>query len=413
LAALALSVTAAASVVVPTASSAQEDPNEQRDEVRERAGEVESEVDALEAQSGEIAAAIADLQANVATQQAELAEAERASAAAQEDVEEADAAVAEAEETISELDEATDAVVTEAFMNGPSTGGIDALTAESLSDAAVQQALLDMQADSDADLLDQLDAAREDLEAVQDEREEAAAEAAEMQASAEAQLGELETALAEQEAFAAEVEDTIDAKLVEAETLRQMDADLSAEIEREAAERAAQLEALRAAEAARLEAAAGSSAAVSAPAPAPSSGGSSIEADGDLARVSCPNGGTITVAASIGENVRGLLSLAGQQGVDICGGGWRDPAQQIQLRREHCGTSNYAIYEMPSSQCSPPTARPGRSMHEQGLAIDFNCNGGGAIRRGNSCWNFLVANANNYGLYNLPSEAWHWSTNGN
>jgi hypothetical protein len=80
---------------------------------------------------------------------------------------------------------------------------------------------------------------------------------------------------------------------------------------------------------------------------------------------------------------------------------------------EHCGTSDYAIYQMPSSQCSPPTARPGRSMHEQGLAIDFTCNGGGSIVRGGTCWNFLVGNANNYGLYNLPSESWHWSTNGN
>ena len=67
---------------------------------------------------------------------------------------------------------------------------------------------------------------------------------------------------------------------------------------------------------------------------------------------------------------------------------------------------------MPSSLCNPPTARPGSSMHERGLAIDFSCNGGGAIRRGNSCWNFLAANANSYGLYNLPSEPWHWSTKG-
>ena len=27
-------------------------------------------------------------------------------------------------------------------------------------------------------------------------------------------------------------------------------------------------------------------------------------------------------------------------------------------------------------------------MHERGLAVDFSCNGGGAIRRGNDCWNF-------------------------
>ncbi len=29
------------------------------------------------------------------------------------------------------------------------------------------------------------------------------------------------------------------------------------------------------------------------------------------------------------------------------------------------------------------------------------------------CYRWLVTNAATYGLYNLPTEAWHWSTNGN
>ena len=136
-------------------------------------------------------------------------------------------------------------------------------------------------------------------------------------------------------------------------------------------------------------------------------------APGGLATVTCPYGGSIKVAGAIAGNVQALLDAAAAAGVSLCASsGWRSPEQQIELRRAHCGTSNYAIYQMPASQCSPPTARPGSSMHERGLAIDFSCNGGGAIRRGNSCWNFLVAHANDYGLYNLPSESWHWSTNG-
>jgi hypothetical protein len=118
------------------------------------------------------------------------------------------------------------------------------------------------------------------------------------------------------------------------------------------------------------------------------------------------------VAGAIAGNLQGLLDRAGAQGVALCGSGWRSPEMQIALREAHCGTSNYAIYQMASTSCTPPTARPGSSMHERGLAVDFNCNGGGAIRRGNSCWNFLVDHANSYGLYNLPSEPWHWSTNG-
>jgi LAS superfamily LD-carboxypeptidase LdcB len=67
---------------------------------------------------------------------------------------------------------------------------------------------------------------------------------------------------------------------------------------------------------------------------------------------------------------------------------------------------------MPASQCDPPTARPGTSLHEQGLAIDFTCDGGSVVDYGDVCWNWLEANANSYGLYNLPSEPWHWSVDG-
>jgi LAS superfamily LD-carboxypeptidase LdcB len=136
-------------------------------------------------------------------------------------------------------------------------------------------------------------------------------------------------------------------------------------------------------------------------------------APGGLATVTCPHGGSITVAGSIADNVQALLNAAARDGVSLCArSGWRSSQKQIELRRQNCGSSNYAIYYMPASQCSPPTARPGTSMHEQGLAIDFSCNGGGAIRHGNECWTWLAAHADEYGLYNFPSEPWHWSTSG-
>jgi hypothetical protein len=134
-------------------------------------------------------------------------------------------------------------------------------------------------------------------------------------------------------------------------------------------------------------------------------------ASGGLTAVSCPTGGSVTVAGAIAQDVRGLLGRAGREGVPLCGWGYRDPQRQIELRREHCGTSDYAVYEMPASHCSPPTARPGQSMHEQGLAIDFTCDGG-SIVAGGPCDVFLKANADDYGLFNLPSEIWHYSVNG-
>jgi LAS superfamily LD-carboxypeptidase LdcB len=120
----------------------------------------------------------------------------------------------------------------------------------------------------------------------------------------------------------------------------------------------------------------------------------------------------IEVDVSILADIQRLLADAETAGVDLAGGGYRDPSAQVRTRRNNCGTSNYAIYEMPARQCRPPTARPGRSMHEQGKAIDFTYNGRLIRSRSGAGWNWLKANAANYGLKNLPSEPWHWSTNG-
>ncbi|MEL6982806.1 MAG: D-alanyl-D-alanine carboxypeptidase family protein, partial [Actinomycetota bacterium] len=89
----------------------------------------------------------------------------------------------------------------------------------------------------------------------------------------------------------------------------------------------------------------------------------------------------IRVHTSIQANLQGLLDKAAADGVNLSGWGWRDTQAQIRLRRQHCGTTEYAIYRMPSGQCSPPTARPGSSQHERGLAIDFTYNGGSISTR--------------------------------
>lgn len=125
-------------------------------------------------------------------------------------------------------------------------------------------------------------------------------------------------------------------------------------------------------------------------------------------KVMCPAGGSITVATQIAASVRNLLAAAEADGLDLCGSGYRDQARQVELRKQNCGTTYYDIWEKPSSQCTPPTAIPGTSMHEKGLAIDFsNCS-----TRTTACYEWLAANAADFGLTNLPSEPWHWSTNG-
>lgn len=120
----------------------------------------------------------------------------------------------------------------------------------------------------------------------------------------------------------------------------------------------------------------------------------------------------ITVHTDIADQVAALVQAARADGHTLTGGGYRSPERQIELRRAHCGTSHYAIYEMPSSECTPPTARPGSSNHERGLAIDFECDGGLLRSRSSACFAWMATNAPSFGLVNLPSEPWHWSVDG-
>lgn len=112
--------------------------------------------------------------------------------------------------------------------------------------------------------------------------------------------------------------------------------------------------------------------------------------------------------ATWANDIQRMLTHARTDGIILTGSSYRTPQEQIGLRRLHCGTSHYAIYDKAPSQCSPPTARPGTSMHEQGLAIDFhNCSS-----RSTACHQWLSRNAHTYGLKPLASEPWHWSLNG-
>src|SRR5690606_16493470 len=120
---------------------------------------IDLQIDALEAEDAEVRAALVELSTNVDAQRSELEEAERAAAEAAAEVVEADEAIAAAERRIRDLEAATDELVVEAFVNPPGSNALEALDARSMSDATLKKALLDIQADSDADLLDQLEGA--------------------------------------------------------------------------------------------------------------------------------------------------------------------------------------------------------------------------------------------------------------
>ncbi|MEI6581679.1 MAG: M15 family metallopeptidase, partial [bacterium] len=117
----------------------------------------------------------------------------------------------------------------------------------------------------------------------------------------------------------------------------------------------------------------------------------------------------ITVNAQIASSVQGLLNKSTLDGIRLTGGGFRTMQQQISLRTSN-GCPN--VYDAPAESCATPTARPGYSNHQMGLAIDFSSSGSLIRSSSSSGFIWLNANAISYGLKNLPSEPWHWSVDG-
>ncbi|HEV7424281.1 MAG TPA: D-alanyl-D-alanine carboxypeptidase family protein [Candidatus Paceibacterota bacterium] len=116
----------------------------------------------------------------------------------------------------------------------------------------------------------------------------------------------------------------------------------------------------------------------------------------------------IVACGSISSNIDQMIAAAKAAGVDLSGGGYRTPEQQTALRIANCNgdVSNQ------NAICKPPTAVPGRSMHQGGLAFDMTCSGVVIQSASNACFVWLQANASKYGLQNYAAEPWHWSTNG-
>jgi LAS superfamily LD-carboxypeptidase LdcB len=418
--ALLVSAIAAAGLVLgPTPPPTQALPA-QEEPTLPNAGDVAVDGDVFKADDGDVVDALNNLHGNLRTQLRELDAARSRVAAARDEKAKADQAVAATQKRIDDLTAQSDGVVIDAFVNTPADSALDAMAAESTGDASLKASIVGMQHDADASVLARLRDAHDDLDARKAAQGDAARRAAAAADDAAGALEDLEAAQSQEAALVLEVQARLDQNLSEAEALAGIDPALAARLKAQESDIASRLEAIRTAEEQRraLEAlrkaqaeAAARRAAEARAVQAAARPGAFGPATGSLSNVACPGGGSITVDSSLASNLSSLLRAASAAGLNMCGGGYRDPAQQVALRRAHCGSSNYAIYEAPSSACSPPTARPGTSMHEKGLAIDFTC-GGGTVLGGTACFSWLEGHAGAYGLSNLPSEPWHWSTNG-
>ena len=382
----------------------------QRDEVRQKKASQASQVNVLQASDAEVSAALSTLSSNVSAQQDRVEEAERAVAQATSEQKAAEAAQAQKQKELDEITAQMKESAVEAYVSMGSGDTFATLGADDINDAVNKRTLLSMRASKDIDLAERYRSVQEDLETQRATAAAAAERARSNQTAVEDRLDELSDAYQAQQAFAAQVEQRLDSALAEADSLATLDAGLSKSIAGKQAELAKAVAAQQAAQSARARSTSSAGGAVIKGGSSGGGGGGAapnIVGSGSIVSV-----GGIRVHQSIAGNLQRLLSAASAAGFNFGGGGYRDPAGQIATRRNNCGSSNYAIYEMPASSCSPPTARPGTSMHERGLAVDFT-QGGSTLTRGSSGFAWMKANASSYGFFNLPSEPWHWSTNGN
>lgn len=117
----------------------------------------------------------------------------------------------------------------------------------------------------------------------------------------------------------------------------------------------------------------------------------------------------VTVNKVVAYSFQRMVDDAAKAGIKLSGGGFRTRQQQIALR-----TANGCpdVFTAPSSSCRVPTAVPGRSLHELGLAVDMTSGGRSINTRKSAAFQWMAANAGKYGFVNLPSEPWHWSITG-
>jgi peptidoglycan LD-endopeptidase LytH len=209
----ALLMTAAASALVAPEASAgpsQEDPSSGsgEDAASER-GLVDIDVDVANDDASSVAEALGDINTNVADQLNQLQAAEGAVNGALQRLAEADAAVLDTELRIEELTQASDEVVVNAYTSPPADAQLDALLTRDGTEATLKQAYVDMQADTDADVLAELDTARQDHEELRDAQEEAAADAEQAVADADSALGVLESAVDQRTQFVRAIMDRV------------------------------------------------------------------------------------------------------------------------------------------------------------------------------------------------------------
>ena len=379
-------VAALATLAAVVDAATPEELREERREVQAQAAELASEVDAATANVTDLEVALAAAQANVDAQQAAVEAANRAVIDADEAQAAALAAIIDLEVQEEQARIDLQNAVIDSYVSFQGFDDLEAL-GDDPWEASRAETLAEIGTGTSLEGLDNLRSIGAELEFQRLLAEQAAVEAESNREEMRFRLAELETALAIEDQLLLEAIERQERRLGEAVALEALEAELSEQI---------RVEEQRIADAIANR--------------IPPGGGSvTVPPDSDIELVAV---GGITVNVLVEDQVRGILAAMSARGFNLGGGGYRSIESQIRLRRANCGSSDYAIWEMPASRCRPPTARPGLSQHEVGLAIDFTLNGRVLRTRNSDVFRALAEVAPQFGFYNLPSEPWHWSTTG-
>ena len=366
-----------------------EELKDEREQIQVEVAAAATRVDAATADFDVVAQALDDINGLVDLQEARLADAEQAVRSAEALVERAVQRREEINVEMGELRGLVADLAVAAFTGESGENGEDLtsfLLSEDPTEAIRRRSLVQFQTGNLADGLDRMRQLEAEIEQVEADRVRAVEAAVVNRTEAINRRVELDAALEAQLQLVLDVEARLESRLAEAQYIQELDAEKAAEIQQQEEVIAKRIreEAARkaAAEAARRAAAR----------PAPANAADIVEAEG------------FWVHKDVQDAVRRMISDARSAGVTLSGYSYRSPQRTAELRVIN-GCPD--VYNASPSSCRIPTARPGQSMHERGLAIDFR-----SCWRGSACFTWLSNNASKYGYYNLPSESWHWSTNG-
>lgn len=366
-----------------------EELKDEREQIQVEVAAAAIKVDAATADFDVVAQALDDINGLVDLHEARLADAEQAVRSAEALV---DQAVQRREEIGVEMDalrgQVADLAVA-AFTGESGENGEDLtsfLVSDDPTEAIRRRSLVQFQTGNLADGLDRMRQLEAEVEQVEQERVRAVEAALVNRVEQVNRRVELDLALDAQLQLVLDVEARLESRLAEAQYMREIDAEKAAEIQQQEEVIAKRIRE----EAARKAAAEAARRAASRPAPATAA--DIVDAEG------------FWVHADVQDEVSRMISDARSDGVVLSGYSYRSAQRTAELRVIN-GCPD--VYNASPSSCRIPTARPGQSMHERGLAIDFQ-----SCWRGSACFTWLSNNASKYGYYNLPSESWHWSTNG-